>query len=118
MDLDVRDDNMVFAATYGRGVFSGMFTATSFSVNEEDVFANTIKLFPTVSKGQFTLTSSKTIGSTQINIFSITGKSVYETNLEIQQGLRKEFNLNLNSGMYLVNLKGSDFETTKRIIIK
>jgi photosystem II stability/assembly factor-like uncharacterized protein len=118
MDLDVRDDNMVFAATYGRGVFSGMFTATSFSVNEEDVFANTIKLFPTVSKGQFTLTSSKTIGSAQINIFSITGKSVYETNLEIQQGLRKEFDLNLNSGMYLVNLKGSDFETTKRIIIK
>ena len=25
MDLDLRDDNMVFAATYGRGVFSGEF---------------------------------------------------------------------------------------------
>ncbi|WGD33495.1 thrombospondin type 3 repeat-containing protein [Olleya sp. YS] len=27
LDLDLRDDNMVFAATYGRGVFSGMFDA-------------------------------------------------------------------------------------------
>ncbi|MGB1210242.1 MAG: thrombospondin type 3 repeat-containing protein [Lacinutrix venerupis] len=26
LDLDLRDDNMVFAATYGRGVFSGQFT--------------------------------------------------------------------------------------------
>ena len=33
-------------------------------------------------------------------------------------GLRKEFNLNLNSGMYLVKFKGSSFETTKRIIIQ
>ena len=51
LDLDVRNDNMVFAATYGRGVFSGMFTAAPLSVNEEDVFANAIKLFPTISSG-------------------------------------------------------------------
>jgi hypothetical protein len=118
MDLDVRDDNMVFAATYGRGVFSGMFTATSFSVNEEDVFANALKVFPTISNGQFTLTSTETIGSTQVEIYSISGKSVHQTKVDIQQGLRKEFNLNLNSGIYLVKFKGSSFETTKRIIIQ
>ena len=118
MDLDVRDDNMVFAATYGRGVFSGMFTADPLSVNEEDVFANAIKLFPTVSEGQFALTSTKTIGSTQVEIYSMTGKSVYKIKVDIQQGIRKEFDLNLNSGMYLVKFKGSNFETTKRIIIQ
>jgi photosystem II stability/assembly factor-like uncharacterized protein len=118
LDLDVRDDHMVFAATYGRGVFSGMFTANSFTVNEEDVFANTIKLFPTISNGQFTLTSNKSIGLAQLEIYSITGKSVYKNSIDIQQGFRKEFDLNLNSGMYLVNLKGSNFETTKRIIIQ
>ena len=118
MDLDVRDDNMVFAATYGRGVFSGMFTAAPLSVNQEDIFSNAIVLFPTVSNGQFTLTSTETIGSTQVEIYSISGKSVHQTKVDIQQGLRKEFNLNLNSGMYLVKFKGSSFETTKRIIIQ
>jgi photosystem II stability/assembly factor-like uncharacterized protein len=118
LDLDVRDDNMVFAATYGRGVFSGMFTATSLSVIEEDELANTLKLFPTVSNGQFTLTSAKTLGSTQVDVYSITGKQVYETSVDIQQGFQKQFELNLNSGVYLVKLKGSSFETTKRIIIK
>ena len=118
MDLDVRNDNMVFAATYGRGVFSGMFTATSLSVNEEDVLANAIKLFPTISQGQISLTSTKTIGFTRVEIYSITGKRVYESNIDVQQGLRKEFDLNLNSGMYLVMFKGSNFETTKRIIIQ
>ena len=118
LDLDVRNDNMVFAATYGRGVFSGMFTTAPLSVNKQDVFANAIKLFPTVSNGQFTLTSTKTVGSTQVYIYSMTGKSVYKINVDIQQGLRKEFDLNLNSGMYLVKFKGSNFETTKRIIIQ
>jgi photosystem II stability/assembly factor-like uncharacterized protein len=118
LDLDVRNDNMVFAATYGRGVFSGMFTTAPLSVNKQDVFANAIKLFPTVSNGQFTLTSTKTVGSTQVYIYSMTGKSVYKINVDIQQGLRKEFDLNLNSGMYLVKFKGSNFEMTKRIIIQ
>ena len=118
LDLDVRNDNMVFAATYGRGVFSGMFTAAPLSVNEEDVFANAIKLFPTISSGQFTLITTKIVRSTQVDIYSIAGKNVYETKVDIQQGLRKEFDLNLNPGMYLVKLKGSNFETTKRIIIQ
>ena len=118
MDLDVRNDNMVFAATYGRGVFSGMFTANSFSVNEEEIFANAIKVFPTVSEGQFTLTSTKSLGSTQVQMYSITGQKVYDTTVDIEQGLRKEFDLNVNSGMYLIKLKGAGFETTKRIIIK
>ncbi|WP_417800780.1 thrombospondin type 3 repeat-containing protein [Tenacibaculum sp.] len=33
LDLDLRDDNTVFAATYGRGVFSGKFT---FDVNGDE----------------------------------------------------------------------------------
>ena len=118
LDLDVRDDNMVFAATYGRGVFSGMFTATSLSVNDEDVLANSaLKLFPTVSNGQFTLMSAKTLGVTKVDVYSITGKRVHETTADIQQGFRKQFDLSLSAGLYLMRFKGVDFETTKRIII-
>ena len=116
-DLDLKaSDNTILATTHGRGFFTTKFTSLGF--NEPKALVNAIKLFPTVSKGQFTLTSSKTIGSTQIEIYSIAGKNVYETKVDIQQGLRKEFDLNLNPGMYLVKFKGSNFETTKRIIIQ
>ena len=34
LDLDLRDDNKVFACTHGRGIFSGDFTAATASVDD------------------------------------------------------------------------------------
>ena len=116
-DLDLKaSDNTILASTHGRGFFTSKFTTLGF--NEHEAIANTLKVFPTISDGKFTLTASKTLGVNKVDIYSITGKSVYETTLDIQQGFRKKFDLNLNSGLYLIKLKGSDFETTKRIIIQ
>ena len=36
LDLDLRDDNVVFAATYGRGIFSGTFTEGSDPEGDDD----------------------------------------------------------------------------------
>ena len=116
-DLDLKaSDNTILATTYGRGFFTSKFKLLGFNKLED--ISYTLKVFPTVSEGQFTLTSTQNLGSTQIEIYSITGKRVYETNVDMQQGFRKQFDLSLNSGMYLMKLKGSNFETTKRIIIK
>ncbi|MDC1324452.1 T9SS type A sorting domain-containing protein [Flavobacteriaceae bacterium] len=116
-DLDLKaSDNTILATTYGRGFFTSKFKLLGFNKLED--ISYTLKVFPTVSEGQFTLTSTQNLGSTQIEIYSITGKRVHETKVDIQQGFRKQFDLSLNSGMYLMKLKGSNFETTKRIIIK
>ena len=116
-DLDLKgSDNTILATTYGRGFFTSKFKSLGF--NQLEDISYTLKVFPTVSEGQFTLTSTQNLGSTQIEIYSITGKRVYETKVDMQQGFRKQFDLSLNSGMYLMKLKGSNFETTKRIIIK
>ena len=116
-DLDLKaSDNTILATTYGRGFFTSKFKLLGFNKLED--ISYTLKVFPTVSEGQFTLTSTQNLGSTQIEIYSITGKRVYETKVDMQQGFRKQFDLSLNSGMYLMKLKGSNFETTKRIIIK
>lgn len=116
-DLDLKaSDNTILATTYGRGFFTSKFKLLGFNKLED--ISYTLKVFPTVSEGQFTLTSTQNLGSTQIEIYSITGKRVHETTVDIQQGFRKQFDLSLNSGMYLMKLKGSNFETTKRIIIK
>lgn len=53
-------------------------------------------------------------------IFDLLGKQVYNTVLENEEGspIRKTVNLsNLNSGMYLVKLKTSDSEITKKLVI-
>ncbi|MDG1393876.1 MAG: T9SS type A sorting domain-containing protein [Flavobacteriaceae bacterium] len=116
-DLDLKaSDNTILATTYGRGFFTSKFTTLGF--NERETIASTLKVFPTIYDGEFTLTASKTLGVNKVNIYSITGNSVYETTLDIQQGFRKKFDLNLNSGLYLIKFKGSDFEATKRIIIQ
>jgi hypothetical protein len=116
-DLDLKgSDNTILATTHGRGFFTSKFTSLGF--NEVEAITNTLKVFPTISEGQFTLTSTQNLGSTQVAVYSITGKRVYETTVDIQQGFRKQFDLSLSSGLYLMKLKGSNFETTKRIIIK
>ena len=115
MDLK-GSDNTILATTHGRGFFTSKFKSLGF--NEVEAITNTLKVFPTISEGQFTLTSTQNLGSTQVVVYSITGKRVYETTVDIQQGFRKQFDLSLSSGLYLMKLKGSNFETTKRIIIK
>ena len=53
-------------------------------------------------------------------IFDLLGKQVYNTVIENEEGspIRKTINLsNLNSGMYLVKLKTSDTEIIKKLII-
>ena len=115
-DLDLKvSDNTILATTHGRGFFTSKFTSLGF--NKVEAITNTLKVFPTVSEGQFTLTSTQNLGSTQVAVYSITGKRVYETNVDIQQGFRKQFDLSLNSGLYLLKLKGLNFKTIKRIII-
>ena len=58
-DLDLRNDNMVFAATFGRGVFSGQFTDATAS-NDEVLFGTkSISIYPTISSGTFTVFGKK-----------------------------------------------------------
>ncbi len=48
-DLDLRDDNMVFAATYGRGVFSGQFEIDPAGDLDGDGVLNDIDICPQVA---------------------------------------------------------------------
>ena len=117
LDLDVRDDNVVFAATHGRGVFSGQFTEESLEVTKEKFLTSGIKLYPTVSKGQIQIISNKNIGKTNINIYNLTGQKVYSDVINLSTF---EISLNLthlSNGVYLMKLtKGSEKILHKFII--
>ena len=46
-DLDLRDDNTIFASTYGRGVFSGKFTEAAASVKDVLTDKKPFTVYPT-----------------------------------------------------------------------
>jgi len=49
LDLDLRDDNMVFAATYGRGIFSGQFSFDPNGDDDNDGVINSVDNCPSVA---------------------------------------------------------------------
>ena len=118
VDLDVRtSDNVILATTHGRGLFTSQFTSVPLSIDDNAIVNNSIKVFPTVSNGEFSILSKNSLGKVEMSLFTITGQKVYTTTFELTN-IKKSFNLSLSSGLYLIKIKGDNFEGTKRVIIK
>ena len=119
LDLDLRAlDNTILATTYGRGLFTSKFTAQPLSILEKQFNTNLITVFPTVStNGQITMTSTRDLNNVNIDVFNINGQKVYNTISNISS-TKSNLNLNLNTGMYFVNISVGNIIETKKIIIK
>ena len=117
-DLDVRaSDNVILAATYGRGLFTGQFTDLPLSINENVIADNLLRVYPTVSNGNITISSTTSLGQLKMEIFNIQGQKVFDTKLEINAD-KKSLQLSLASGMYLAKFTKGSFSETKKIVIK
>ena len=119
LDLDLRNDNTVFAATYGRGVFSGKFTAETASVNDVEKGLDKFTIYPTVSSGDFTIQGKADLGKTKVKIFNYNGQQVYNTSIDFSIKEKNNMTVNLNTGIYLVNIIGENgAKSTKKIVIQ
>jgi hypothetical protein len=118
-DLDLRDDNVVFAATYGRGLFSGQFKV---GVILNDNVATATKIFtvyPTISSGNFTVSAKNSLGKSKMNIFDINGKQVYARSLDFKSNEKQAIAVSLNSGIYMVNIIDKDNRrSSSKIVIE
>lgn len=78
-----------------------------------------MKLFPTVSSGNFTLSfSSPHVGKMALKIFDISGKIVYD-GVDKKNGLEWEKELNITemvSGLYFIHLSIGGYGWTKQLI--
>lgn len=108
----------VYAATYGRGVFSGPLTNTVLSVDENDLIAKSINVYPTVNNGNVTISADKSYGKTTLELFDITGKIVYSNSIELDANANQINFGTLSTGNYILKLSGDNFKTTKRLIIQ
>lgn len=103
--LQYRDsDNLVLAATHGRGMFTANFTATPASVDEVLADKKVFTMYPTISKGDFTLFAKNTLGKSRVQVFDISGKQVYSTNVDFNQSRDQQISINARPGVYIVNL--------------
>lgn len=113
-------DNTVLASTYGRGMFTGQFTADDSSLSTEEFTKNTlIKLFPTVSTGEITIAK---IGSEfsegNFEIFDMNGRNVFNEKIKFSGNNNVQLNLNLSSGIYITKFTANNLKSTQKIIIK
>jgi hypothetical protein len=118
LDLDLRDDNMVFAATHGRGVFSGQFSAESLAVKTQLFSSSKIKVYPTVSKGELKIISQRNIGKTEINIYNLSGQNIHSEVINLST-IESTLNAtHLSSGMYLMKFSNENKNITHKFLIE
>ncbi len=111
-DLDLRNDNAVYAATYGRGIFSGVFTANLSSPS----FAKTesVKVYPNPSNGIYNLKFDKSAGKVIIQVVDINGRIIYN---QVNESSEKTIDLSaFQSGIYVLKVSGNDLNYSEKLI--
>jgi PA domain/Secretion system C-terminal sorting domain len=115
-DLDVRNDNAVYASTYGRGVFSGVFTATSLATNSFGNNNNSIKIYPNPTNGIFNLKINQFVGKVKIQVTDLNGRLIKDIN-DDNFNIEKTIDLSgFQSGVYLVKVTSDEANFTQKII--
>ena len=116
-DMDLRNDNTVFVSTYGRGVFSGLFTAPSLST--DDITLNKgIKVYPNPSSGEVNISINQFVGNINLQVTDINGKVVYEVKND-NFNLEKTIDLSqLQSGIYILKGTADDLNFTEKVLLK
>jgi PA domain/Secretion system C-terminal sorting domain len=115
-DLDVRNDNAVYASTYGRGVFSGVFTATSLATNTFGTNNDSVKVYPNPTNGVFNVKINQFVGKVKIQISDLNGRMIKDIN-DDNFNIEKTIDLSgFQSGVYLVKVISDDANFTQKVI--
>jgi len=92
------------------------------SVVSVDEVINDVKLFavyPTISKGDFTIFGKNNLGKTNLQIVDLTGKSVYKSTLDFGKKERQGVSVTLNAGIYILQIIGeNNKKSSQKIIIE
>jgi hypothetical protein len=115
-DLDLRNDNTVYAATYGRGIFSGTFTADQLSNPNITEASNTVKIYPNPSNGVVTISLPNYTGKLSYSLYDINGKTIFSKETDYISDLTLDVR-DLQSGTYFLKLEGESLSKTEKLIV-
>lgn len=114
-DLDLRNDNKVFASTYGRGVFSGMFTNATLST--EDSFTQKVSIAPNPTNGILNITIPNYTSELNFKVYDLNGREVFKQNVT---NFNIESSIDLSRfarGFYVLKIQGDNLDYSKKILL-
>jgi len=112
-------DNTVLATTYGRGMFTGKFTAADSALSvQSKTINNLIDVYPTVSNGNFKIKAQNSVKDGYLKIFNMNGREVYSSKIDFNRNTFKEISLKAASGMYIVKFTSENKQSIHKIVIK
>jgi hypothetical protein len=114
-DLDMRNDYTVYAATYGRGLFSGLFTNTTLSATDFSLSSN-VKIYPNPATDLINISVSNYVGDLKVELFDVNGRLVNVKTVDFSGNYSMELN-SLNSGVYIVKLTGANLNYSEKLIL-
>jgi Secretion system C-terminal sorting domain/PA domain len=114
-DMDLRNDNVVFAATYGRGVFSGAFSnpLSNAAFTKEN---KNVSMSPNPATNMFNLDIKDYAGKVNIQIVDVNGKLI-KTITDENFNNQKSIDVNgLSTGIYVVKVTGNNLNFIDKLI--
>lgn len=117
--VKVYENGNLIVAVSGKGEFSNsapMVRPAAFrqgSASVQDIQVGTFSVYPNPSNGVFNISTSETV---KVSIVDITGKTVYQAS-SLEDKTTVDLS-SLQSGIYLMKVKGETINKTEKLIIK
>jgi uncharacterized protein YjdB len=102
---------------------SAVITVVDRKTSVETILLNSLNIYPNpVTDGQIFISTSKFTGEQNLNIqlISLDGRVVMDNNFSVIEGqiVSIRLNINIENGLYLLRVSGSDYVITSRVMIK
>ena len=92
---------------------------SSLAIDDQFFERTGTSIFPTISDGQFFISSSQLTGKTIIEVFTISGQPIYKNSLNFARGNIEAIEIyGVSTGVYIVKLTSDNAQGSKRILIK
>jgi hypothetical protein len=120
-DLDLKKgNNVAYAASYGRGIFSGQFkTAREEAEERGDVIVeqNEIRVYPTISSGVYKVISGEDIQNAEIYIYNMQGRLIKSLVTPLEANESVDLDLSGEArGMYIFRMTGGGKTQVQKVI--